>query len=170
MRLPNVLWGYAVWIVFILALAILIPAFWKVRILTGQVLCESHLKGLSSAVRIYSYENNNQYPTPEQWCELILEHSDRFNEKAFWCRAEPKGTFSYAINEYLYQIEPNEMSPETVLLFEADLGRNGIGDSEDLVLRHKKDGKLGCNITFVDGHIEFIEAEDIPNLRWTVEE
>ncbi len=29
--------------------------------------------------------------------------------------------------------------------------------------------KGGCNIVFMDGHIEFIRESEIGNLRWTVE-
>jgi prepilin-type processing-associated H-X9-DG protein len=168
MRLRNSVFVFFVPVIA-LTIVIIIPIHRKVRMITGRVLCEHHLKGISNAVRFYAYDNYGQYPTPEQWCEIVLENGG-FNEKAFWCRTEPKGTFSYAINKYLYQKEPNEISSETVLLFEADIGRNGIGGKEDLLPRHKEDGPLGCNITFVDGHLEFVTEDRIDDLQWTVEE
>ena len=165
MRLPNVIWFFVIPIIALI-LAVMIPVLSRINHIYQRSLCESHLKGISYAVRIYTYENNGKYPTPTQWCELVLENPGGFNEMAFWCRTEPKGTFSYAINKYLYQIDPNEVSPQTVLLFEADLGRNGIGGKEDLVLRHKEHGSLGCNITFADGHIEFVTEDHVSELRW----
>jgi hypothetical protein len=148
---------------FSIGWAIVQPALLNAKKLSERLLCESHIKGLSSALRMYANENNGQYPTPEKWSELLLEHSGSFNENAFWCRKEPKGSFSYAINKCLYQIELNEVPPEMVLLFEADLGCNGAGGPNDVVLRHKRDNQLGCYISFV------VKDEGIPDLRWTVE-
>ena len=54
-----------------------------------------------------------------------------------------------------------------MLLFEAAPGWNQVGGPDDVVIdRHSKPG---ANIAFADGRVEFVAAEDIPNLRWTVE-
>lgn len=45
---------------------------------------------------------------------------------------------------------------------------NQVGGPKDVVLtRHLR---RGCNILYTGGHVEFVEAEEIPNLRWTVDE
>jgi prepilin-type processing-associated H-X9-DG protein len=45
---------------------------------------------------------------------------------------------------------------------------NQIGDWNDIFInRHLE---KGSNILYTDGHVEFVEANKIPNLRWTVEE
>ena len=45
---------------------------------------------------------------------------------------------------------------------------NQIGGPEDIVIdRHFR---KGCNILFADGHSHWVSLEDIPNLRWTIEE
>lgn len=45
---------------------------------------------------------------------------------------------------------------------------NQIGGPDDISMdRHLQ---KGCNVLYSDGHVEFINAEDIPSLRWTVEE
>ena len=170
MRLPNALWFFVV----LAAIPLVVSAihiFSRTKKIAERVICSTNLKVLSTAMIVYMNDYDEQYPTQDQWCDLIMKEPDSFFvENDFCCPLEPKGTFSYAINKYLYQIEPKEISPETVLLFEANLGRNGIGGKEDLVLRHEEDGPLGCNITFVDGHLEFVTEDRIDDLQWTVEE
>ncbi|MFZ9023775.1 MAG: H-X9-DG-CTERM domain-containing protein, partial [Anaerohalosphaeraceae bacterium] len=57
---------------------------------------------------------------------------------------------------------------DLVLLFESAPSWNQVGGADDVVTdRH---GKPGANIAFADGHVEFVKAEDIPILRWTVDE
>ena len=46
---------------------------------------------------------------------------------------------------------------------------NQLGGAEDLVLRHEKGGRLGCNIVFADGHVEFVTKDRISDLKWSVE-
>ena len=61
-----------------------------------------------------------------------------------------------------------ELPGDLVLLFESAPGWNQVGGTDDVVTdRHSRPG---ANIAFADGHVEFVEAEDIPNLRWTIEE
>jgi competence protein ComGC len=45
---------------------------------------------------------------------------------------------------------------------------NQVGGAETLTIEHHK--KKGCNILFVSGHVEFIKAEEIKNLKWKPEE
>ena len=83
---------------------------------------------------------------------------------------DPEGSFSYAINENLYKIDSDRFPPaQMVAIFEADLGRNGVGGIDDVVLRHDERGLCGCNIVFVDGHVEFVTEDRIPTLQWTAE-
>ncbi|MEN8126359.1 MAG: hypothetical protein ABFR90_00980 [Planctomycetota bacterium] len=46
---------------------------------------------------------------------------------------------------------------------------NQVGGPEDIALHHNKNGKLGCNVAFADGHTEFITKDRIADLRWTVD-
>ncbi len=48
---------------------------------------------------------------------------------------------------------------------------NQLGGPEDvLVNAHNRNDSPGCNVAFVDGHIEFVAEEDIDDLQWTDEE
>jgi prepilin-type processing-associated H-X9-DG protein len=55
--------------------------------------------------------------------------------------------------------------PDMVLLFDTHPGWNQSGGPELLTTdNHKGDG---CNVLFVDGHVDFVKTEDLNKLRWT---
>jgi prepilin-type processing-associated H-X9-DG protein len=149
-------------------LAILMPAFSSAKHAAQRVVCATNMKGLSTAMIVYMNDYDDQYPTPEQWCDLLIEKAG-VSPKSFQCPLDPEGAFSYAINENLYKVKSDMFSAQMVAIFEADLGRNGVGGLDDVVLRHDQHGRLGCNIGFVDGHTEFVTEDHIAGLQWTVE-
>ncbi|MHC4927349.1 MAG: hypothetical protein ACYTER_08475 [Planctomycetota bacterium] len=64
--------------------------------------------------------------------------------------------------------DAEKLPEDLVILFEAAPGWNQVGGVDDVVTdRH---GKPGANMAFADGRVEFVEAEDIPNLRWTIDD
>ena len=154
--------------VIAMLLAIMMPALAQTRKIAQRVVCGTNLKGLSTAMTVYANDYSDQYPMPEQWCDLLIQEAD-VSPKSFQCPLDPEGSFSYAINENLYKIEPDKVPPQMVVLFEADLGRNVAGGLDDIVLRHEQNGQLGCNITFAGGHTEFVTEDRIVNLKWTAE-
>ena len=163
----------AVMIIFIpiiaMLLAIMMPALAKTKMIAQRVVCSTNMQGLSTAMIVYMNDYDDKYPTPEQWCDLLMQEAD-VSPKSFQCPLDPEGAFSYAINENLYKIEYNKLPPhQMVAIFEASLGRNGVGGSDDLVMRHDQNQRGGCNIAFADGHVEFVTEDRIGDLQWTVE-
>jgi prepilin-type processing-associated H-X9-DG protein len=153
--------------VIAMLMAIMMPALAKTKMIAQRVVCGTNLKCLSTAMVVYMNDYNNEYPTPEAWCDLLIQEVD-VSPDSFHC-PEDAEEFSYAINKNIYDIEPGLPDAQIVMLFESDLGRNGAGGPEDLVLRHDLSGRLGCNIAFVDGHVEFVPEERIADLKWTAE-
>ena len=154
----------------VLITVFLISVLPRMKKIKQRVVCGVKIKYLSAAIIVYTDGFEGQYPLPEQWCDLIMEETGDLIEDAFRCPVDPEGSFSYAINENLYNIEPRQVDPQKfVVLFEADLGKNGVGGPEDLVLRHDENDQLGCNIAFADGHVEFVREDHIADLQWTVE-
>lgn len=166
MRLRNSIWGFLVPI-FVMTVAVFIFASIKIRPIVGRVVCEHNLNDLSNAMLIYVGRYDGKYPLPNQWCDSILRESGGFTEKVFHCPLDSKGSFSYAMNKTVFEIEPGQAPPNLVMFFEANLGRNGIGGMEDVALRHDKNGQPGSNISFVDGHVEFVTEDRIADLLWT---
>lgn len=154
--------------ILLMLLGILMPALSKTKMIAQRVVCSTNMQGLSTAMIVYMNDYDEQYPTAERWCDLLIEEAD-VSPKTLQCPLDSEGTFSYAINENLYKVELRNTNPQMVAIFEANLGRNGVGGSDDLVLRHDEFGRLGCNIAFVDGHVEFVTEDGLDGLQWTVE-
>ena len=152
-----------------MTLAILMPALSQTKRIAQRVVCATNIQGLSTAMIVYMNDYDEQFPAPERWCDLLIQEAD-VSPMSFRCPLDPEGTFGYAINENLYKLEPGEVPPQMVMLFEADLGRNGVGGSEDLVIRHDELNNHGYNVAFADGHVDFITEDRIASLQWTVEE
>ncbi|MBN2133239.1 MAG: hypothetical protein JW741_27315 [Sedimentisphaerales bacterium] len=56
---------------------------------------------------------------------------------------------------------------DVVLLFESKPGWNQSGGVE--LLTTENHGGQGCNVVFVDGHVEFVKADEIVGLQWVDE-
>ncbi len=132
--------------------------------------CAPNLKALQKALQVYTYDFVGVgYPTPGKWCDLLMENygsgkEPLVDEKVFVCKHAlakgNKGRCHYAINP---NCKPNSPGG-TVLLFETKGGWNQYGGPEIMALENHK--KRGCYILFNDGHVEFVEAEGIGELKW----
>lgn len=115
------------------------------------------------------HDKNKVWPIPQNWCDLLKPYREDMNPKICLCPKDKTGPCSYAMNKNI-PAEAKELPPDLVLLFESAPGWNQTGGSDDVVTdRHDKNNP-GANIAFADGHVEFVKAEDIPKLRWTVED
>lgn len=155
---------------FILPLffAIMMPALSKAKQTAITVVCSTNMRGLSTAIMVYMNDYDDEFPTPEQWCDLLIEKAD-MSPKSFQCPEDPEGSFSYAVNSNIYEAEPGVDDAQMVVLFEADLGKNAVGGINDVVFRHQQGVQRACNIAFADGHVEFVTEDRIPDLQWTAE-
>ena len=151
-------------IVVPLTIAILIPTFMTVKTAVEQNMCAENIKGLSKAMLIYAGDYDEKYPSPN-WCNLLIDYAD-VSEQQFRCFSTKEGPCNYAMNVNIIESGPATPS-DIVLLFETTPGWNQIGGPEILSMNNH-DNK-GCNIVFADGHVRFVEAEDMNSLKWTVE-
>jgi len=147
-----------------LIMTVMLPALSRTKTIAQRVVCATNLKGLGPAMFVYASDYDDKLPTADKWCDLLTSHVD-VNPVSFRCASTPEGSFSYALNENLAGRSMKDMSPNVVMLFEADAGPNAVGGPEMLV----SDRHEGCNILFMDGHVEFIKESRIGNLKWTVE-
>lgn len=127
----------------------------------GVLACHFKLRQLYSALQQYAEEDpNNQYPTPERWCDLLMEKTN-LNVNAFRCPRNSKGPCSYALN-------PDacfDSDEDVIVLFETDPGWNQHGQQELLRFKNHKDimGKY-ANQVIKNGHVFRIEPEDLNEL------
>lgn len=151
--------------VIALMLGILMPALARVRQISQRMVCGTNMSGLGKAMLIYASDYDEKYPTPSKWCDLLIEYAD-VSPSTFCCKGAYQGPCNYAMNievEKLGSSSPSDM----VLLFETKPGWNQFGGPEILTTEnHQGDG---CNILFVDTHVEFAKTEDLSHLKWKAE-
>jgi len=164
-----------------------------------KVVCRSNMRSLGIAVYLYSNDNNDNYPTAEKWCDLIMQYLGR-SVKLFICKGSDavEGESSYAFNKNLAGKKVKEVPGDVVLLFETNFGKTPIGrdgtisdrdynkvlrisdpNREVYKLRWNQFGgpeiltvenHKGCNVLFNDFHVEFVKTEKLKDLKWKPEE
>ena len=147
--------------VIALLMGILMPALARVRQVAFRQVCATNLVGLSKAMMLYK-NDYDQYPTPEKWCDLLIEKCE-VAPIAFRCRGAQEGPSNYALNENIAKLGASTQG-DIVLLFETHPGWNQVG-GPDILTTDNHQGE-GCNVAFIDGHVEFVRAADIPDLKW----
>ena len=128
--------------------------------------CAANMNVLGRAMLIYANDNNDQYPTADKWCDLLIEYDTDNKEKYFKCKGAGKGRCHFAINPNCSPNSPNDV----VLLFETKDGWNQYGGPELLTFDNHK-GK-GANVLFNNGLVIFIMPEEveIKKLKWKPDE
>lgn len=96
----------------------------------GRV-CGTNLSVLGKALHIYAGDYDDQYPTADKWCDLLVAYID-VSPKQFVCKGSDAkiGESSYAFNKNLIGKRPAEVPPDVVLLFETNFGKNPAGRQE----------------------------------------
>jgi len=160
-----------------LLMGIMMPALVRVRQIAFRTVCAKNLEALGKAMLIYASEYDEKYPTPSKWCDLLIEYTEvdermfrcrgAFGCKAARCYSGVSGKLcSYAMNKNIEELGANA-PPDMVLLFETSPGWNQSGGPEILTTdNHQREG---CNVLFVDSHVQFVKTEDINDLKWTTE-
>lgn len=153
--------------IIMILIAILLPAIAQSRTIAQRITCGANLKSIGMAMLVYANDNDGEFPTPGKWCDLLIEQADA-TEKQFTCpAAEQKDTGSYAMNPAVEKMGINSPA-DMVLIFESQPGWNQVGGPELLTIdNHQGEG---INILFVDGHVEFVKPEGIPDLLWSTYE
>jgi prepilin-type processing-associated H-X9-DG protein len=154
--------------IFAMLAGILMPALAKTKHIAQRVVCNTNVKGLATAMIVYQNDYDDKFPTPNNWCDLLIQEAD-VSPKSFQCPLDCEGAYSYAVNKGLYTIETDKLPAQMVMLFESNLGKNAAGGLGNVVLRHDEHGQSGCNIAFADGHVEFVTEDRIPDLLWEAE-
>jgi prepilin-type processing-associated H-X9-DG protein len=147
-------------------MGITMPALAKTRQIAFRMVCAQNLSALGNAMHIYANDYNDMFPTSSKWCDLLIEHNE-VNRTTFRCQCNPEGPCNYAMNINVEKMGIASQ-PDMVLLFETGPGWNQAGGPEILTTANHQ-GE-GCNILFVDGHVEFVRTAGLKNLRWSEKE
>ncbi len=139
-----------------------LPALARAKQKAQRINCVNNLKRLDLAIRVYAANHDRLFPPAATWCDAI--QGEVGSPKVFQCPSEPGQRCAYAFNAKLDGKKENEVDPETVLLFESDVGWNGSGDIGALK-RHQHSSSL-VNVAFVDGSVSSVSRVELDRLRW----
>ena len=152
----------------VFAVSLLSPFPHRLGPLAQRTVCMGNLHGLGKAMMVYARDTGRtSYPTPDKWCDLLLENDYAAAQQLICKAAETQGDIGrchYAMNP---DCEPNS-PPDVVLLFETEGGWNQYGGPEILTTENHR-GE-GCNIAFADTHVEFVKTQGLSKLKWEAEE
>lgn len=94
--------------------------------LQSKGVCVSHLKEIDAAIKLYANDYEDQLPTPESWCDLLVIQYDvdprTFGGQRELCDAT-WGESAYALNKNVVGMKLSKIPSEVVLLFETTYGR-----------------------------------------------
>jgi hypothetical protein len=140
--------------------------------------CWSNLNQISMSLQIYANDYDNQYPEPNQWCDLLLKYSELkpeslvypsliircpYTGKIILYRPSPKkGRCHFAMNPNCKINSPSD----TVLLFETDEGWNKFGGPD--LLTTKRNKEEGCYVLLNNKGPQFIPKRR--KLKWKADE
>lgn len=141
--------------------AMLLPALSKAKAKAQCISCVNNMKQMGLAVRIYSMDNDDNYPT-EKWCDLML--SELGSTNVLVCPAHDGSSCGYAYNSNLIGREEGSFQPDTVIFFESDAGWNAVGGPELMIQQSRHSDVF--NVGFADGSVHQLPATDLPSLRW----
>jgi prepilin-type processing-associated H-X9-DG protein len=152
-------------IIIVALLSILTPVFFHVRATVHKMICGTNMSLLCMTMLLYAQDYNDKFPTPSKWCDLIIEHTD-VKTKMFRCPGAPEGQCNYAMNKNIEKLG-TKSPPDMVMLFETKPGWNQFGGPE--ILSTENHYSEGCNVAFMDTHVDFVKTEDLNKLKWTAE-
>lgn len=133
----------------------------KLMPLRLRVKCGANIAMHWSTISQYPFTENNQYPVPSKWCDVLLRRYPPGGKKQFKCPSQGEGKCHYAMNPDCKSDSP----PDTVLLFETKAGWNQHGGPE-LFTFDNHDPKGGC-VLLNDRTVKFIRTkEELQQLRW----
>jgi hypothetical protein len=145
-----------------IAVGIILGILFAVQPVIHRIVCGMNMEGLGKALSIYANDFDDKYPTPEKWCDLLIQYAE-VTEKSFRCPSAKKGRSHYAINPDCQLKSP----PDVVVLFETGPGWNQFGGPERLVSdRHWWRGSC---VLFNNSQVQFIRKKDLGQLKWKSE-
>ena len=142
---------------------LLMPQLSQAPELESRLACGKNMKELYIAMDTYAQDNNGNYPTAQNWCDLLVKQSEEI-EKLLMCNSNKDARSTYAINPNCQPSSPNDI----VLLFETKAGWNQHGGPE-LLTNENHQGK-GCNILYNNGTVRFERTGGLELEKWKAEQ
>lgn len=127
-------------------------------------VCVSQLKEIGNAIKLYANDYEDQLPTSESWCDLLVIKYDidprTFGGQRELCDAT-WGESAYAFNNNVVGMKLSEIPSNVVVLFETDYGKNESGRDKRV-----KEREFYKTILERDGHEILRHNRKVYGQRW----
>ena len=149
--------------------SMLLPALAQAKEKANAVKSVSNARQLGVGVVAHAFGNDGK--VPEKWCDAILQEvgtekifvSPQSSEAQAAAEAGQKVS-SYTLNAALVGKSLVDVPPNTVLIFECNLGWNGTGGLEDL--QDNFDLPHSIAVVMADGSAKQVAPFELNQLRW----
>lgn len=163
-------WLYVIGVFSAVLIALIVlPAFQVRHEHPPKAVCNVRIRSLGIYCLVYLMEKGS-WIDKNSWCDSVKSYVDEGTGERgniYLCPNDKVGPCSYAMNENV-PANTAELPDDLVILFESSPGWNQAGGADDVVTdRHEK---RGAHIVFADGHVEFVEEEQIPLLKWKLDD
>jgi len=142
--------------------AMLLPALAKAKERAQTITCINNVKQLSLAVKMYSLDAGDKFPSGTNWCDLIQTNVGMTT--VYQCPANPGLRCGFAYNSKLADKKEGEVNSQTVMFFESGAGWNASGGPE-LFAEHKH-SRTKIVIGYADGSVVELPRSQLDSLRW----
>lgn len=92
---------------------------------------------ISLAIVEYAKDHNGYLPDTNQWCDLLVEYDKKLSKDKFKYDSSKEGICNYAFNRNLSGAQLDNMSYNTVLVFESE-GKWNLSGTEELLKKTPK--------------------------------
>ena len=157
-----------------IAASMMLPALAKAKAKANAIKSVSNASQLQKAMMATAQDNNDKLPTVDKWCDAIFQeavtvriYASPQDPVAVSMANSGQKVSSYAFNKALSGKFLNEVNPDTVMIFETDLGWNGSGGlKEALEFLEFFDGHA-IAVGTADGAVRQVSSPDqLRRMRW----
>ncbi|MCP4612875.1 MAG: hypothetical protein GY845_29630 [Planctomycetes bacterium] len=129
------------------------------------IVCATNISGLGKAIYLYRSDYDGQYPTSDNWCDLLVMNYEVRLESLVCKGSDAKiGESSYALNKNIAGKKSSKISEDTVVLFETNYGKNPLG--RDGTLGDREWYKSINSLSERDDLKQLKRSEKVYKLRW----
>ena len=157
-----------------IAASMLLPALAKAKSKANSIKSANNAGSLIKSLIGYSLDHDDKLPEADKWCDAIIREAQTI--KIYASPQDPvavaqadsgQKVSSYAFNKALSGKDINQVDPETVMIFETDLGWNGSGGLKDaLEFLQFFDGQ-SIAVGTADGAVRLVRSPDeLRRMRW----
>ncbi|MBC8325276.1 MAG: hypothetical protein H8E27_06585, partial [Verrucomicrobia subdivision 3 bacterium] len=158
--------------------SMLLPALAKAKAKANAIKSVNNTKSLGRALIWTAEVNDGKLPVANRWCDAIMPEAQ--TRKIFISPQDPlanahmernKAFSSYAMNAAVAGKNLDELSPDTVMVFECPLGWNGSGGLVDIQRARARPGNYGSlstiAVTMADGSSRQARFVELGRFNWT---